>query len=79
METPPKSFTWLYTKNTKKIVHIQAGQCGNQIGAKVNWLQILLSLKKQKSCSHKNFGTVSSSTLGFSLLSPYCTVQLLCV
>ena len=32
----------------REIVHIQAGQCGNQIGAKVNYLKIL----------DKNFSTI---------------------
>jgi hypothetical protein len=40
----------------REIVHIQAGQCGNQIGAKVNWLQSLLQNKKINTTFFKSFG-----------------------
>ena len=35
----PKSFSFFKSANMREIVHIQAGQCGNQIGAKVRIVQ----------------------------------------
>ena len=36
------------TLNMREIVHVQAGQCGNQIGAKVGCAEKILELLKNK-------------------------------
>lgn len=64
----------------REIVHIQAGQCGNQIGAKVNIILVInVSTRRRLQVSAgvvqtwriRLFNDIALSVAGFAILFPY--------
>ena len=65
-----KSLLASHSVDMREIVHLQAGQCGNQIGAKVKMIRVLLcSLGKNSFFFHSNFSLISlrSAVLQFCM------------